>query len=234
MSKTGQSKVPSLSNPIHTDKAPPVVAIKDITFAYDTARLGIESFELAPKETVAVLGPSGSGKTTLMHLLTGLLRPDTGSIQIHGTEITTLSEASIDRIRGQHVGIIFQNLHLIPSISILNNLLLAQRMARVAIDSHHAQHLLAQLGLGELSHRRPGELSQGQAQRAAIARAVVHRPSLIIADEPTSALDDTHAREAITLLKTLTVNNGAALIVVTHDERIRNQLGRQFDLRAMK
>jgi putative ABC transport system ATP-binding protein len=208
----------------------PVLEIRNLTFGYDQALLNIDAFTLAQQESIAVLGPSGCGKTTFMHLLTGLLRPDAGSIQINGTEITTLSEAKIDQLRGQQIGIVFQRMHLIPSISILDNLLLAQRLARVPSDKTYAIGLLEQLGIADLGNRRPTTLSQGQVQRAAIARAVAHKPSLLVADEPTSALDDKNARDAITILKDLTIGNSAALIVVTHDERVRASLQRTYDL----
>ena len=208
----------------------PVLEIRNLTFGYDQALLNIDAFTLAQQESIAVLGPSGCGKTTFMHLLTGLLRPDAGSIQINGTEITTLSEAKIDQLRGQQIGIVFQRMHLIPSISILDNLLLAQRLARVPSDKTYAIGLLEQLGIADLGNRRPTTLSQGQVQRAAIARAVAHKPTLLVADEPTSALDDKNARDAITILKDLTIGNSAALIVVTHDERVRASLQRTYDL----
>jgi putative ABC transport system ATP-binding protein len=208
----------------------PVLEIRNLTFGYDQALLNIDAFTLAQQESIAVLGPSGCGKTTFMHLLTGLLRPDAGSIQINGTEITTLSEAKIDQLRGQQIGIVFQRMHLIPSISILDNLLLAQRLARVPSDKNYARRLLEQLGIADLGNKRPTTLSQGQVQRAAIARAVAHKPSLLVADEPTSALDDKNARDAIAILKDLTIGNSAALIVVTHDERVRASLQRTYDL----
>ena len=208
----------------------PVLEIRNLTFGYDQALLNIDAFTLAQQESIAVLGPSGCGKTTFMHLLTGLLRPDAGSIQINGTEITTLSEAKIDQLRGQQIGIVFQRMHLIPSISILDNLLLAQRLARVPSDKNYARRLLEQLGIADLGNRRPTTLSQGQVQRAAIARAVAHKPSLLVADEPTSALDVKNARDAIAILKDLTIGNSAALIVVTHDERVRASLQRTYDL----
>ena len=211
----------------------PVLTIQDLTFAYDRAHLSINRFSLSSRESIAVLGPSGCGKTTFMHLITGLLTPDSGSIRIHGTDITRLEEAEVDRLRGQYIGIVFQHLHLIPSIRVIDNLLLAQRLAGVPIDRAYANEILTQLGINNLSTRLPRQLSQGQAQRVAIARAVVHRPSLLIADEPTSALDDANTAEAIGLLKNLSEHSDAALIVVTHDERIRTTLNNSFDLQAM-
>jgi putative ABC transport system ATP-binding protein len=208
----------------------PVIEINDLVFGYDQPLLNIDHFALAQSESIAVLGPSGCGKTTFMHLLTGLLRPNSGSIRINGTEITTLSESLIDRLRGQHIGIVFQRLHLVPSITVIENLLLAQRLARKSADRPYAITLLEQLDIVDLINKKPGQLSQGQAQRVAIARAVVHRPQLLVADEPTSALDDQNAKEALTLLTSLTASTGAALMVVTHDERVRSLMTRTHDL----
>ncbi|HCC44011.1 MAG TPA: ABC transporter ATP-binding protein [Gammaproteobacteria bacterium] len=208
----------------------PVIEINDLVFGYDQPLLNIDHFVLAQSESIAVLGPSGCGKTTFMHLLTGLLRPNSGSIRINGTEITTLSESLIDRLRGQHIGIVFQRLHLVPSITVIENLLLAQRLARKSADRPYAITLLEQLDIADLINKKPGQLSQGQAQRVAIARAVVHRPQLLVADEPTSALDDQNAKEALTLLTSLTASTGAALMVVTHDERVRSLMNRTHDL----
>ena len=208
----------------------PVIEINDLVFGYDQPLLNIDHFALAQSESIAVLGPSGCGKTTFMHLLAGLLRPNSGSIRINGTEITTLSESLIDRLRGQHIGIVFQRLHLVPSITVIENLLLAQRLARKSADRPYAITLLEQLDIVDLINKKPGQLSQGQAQRVAIARAVVHRPQLLVADEPTSALDDQNAKEALTLLTSLTASTGAALMVVTHDERVRSLMNRTHDL----
>ncbi len=208
----------------------PVIEINDLVFGYDQPLLNIGHFALAQSESIAVLGPSGCGKTTFMHLLTGLLRPNSGSIRINGTEITTLSESLTDRLRGHHIGIVFQRLHLVPSITVIENLLLAQRLARKSADRPYAITLLEQLDIADLINKKPGQLSQGQAQRVAIARAVVHRPQLLVADEPTSALDDQNAKEALTLLTSLTASTGAALMVVTHDERVRSLMTRTHDL----
>ena len=208
----------------------PVLQISNLEFQYDQPLLNIDDFEISSGECVGVLGPSGCGKTTFMHLIAGLLKPAQGQVLINGTDITQLSEGQIDRIRGQHIGIVFQRLHLVPAISVIDNLLLAQRLARAPIDREYALGLLEQLGIADLANQKPHQLSQGQAQRAAIARSVAHRPTLLVADEPTSALDDDNAADAMTVLRELTVNTSAALIVVTHDERVRNRVDRVFSL----
>lgn len=213
-----------------TAENPPVLNINSLEFHYDQPLINIESFDIARHECVGVIGPSGCGKTTFIHLVAGLLRPARGSVRVNGVDLSRLSEGEIDRVRGQHMGIVFQRLHLVPSISVLDNLLLAQRLSRSIIDRAHAASLLDQLGIGDLLNKKPHQLSQGQAQRVAIARALAHRPSLVIADEPTSALDDDNAADAMMMLRTLTRNTGAALIVVTHDDRVRARVDRIFNL----
>lgn len=209
----------------------PVLSIKDLTFSYSTEPLiDIQSFDLQQKEQVAVIGPSGSGKSTLMHLIAGLIRPTRGNIQLSGQEITQLKEWQIDRLRGKEVGIVFQKFHLLPSITVFENLLMAQRMARVNIDKSRAKNLLQRLGISELANHMPRELSQGQVQRAAIARAVVHRPSLVIGDEPTSALDDKNSQEAIGLLQELSNHEEFSLLIVTHDQRVRSAMDKIIEL----
>ncbi len=215
----------------HADNQGLVLNVSDLKFSYGAEPLiDLPEFHIRPEERVAIIGPSGCGKTTLMHLIAGLIRPDSGSIELHGQEITQLKEWEVDRLRGREVGIVFQRLHLMPAISVLNNLLLAQKLARVNQDKQHAMQLLQQLGIAEFKDVLPGNLSQGQAQRAAIARAVVHKPTLVIGDEPTSALDSNNAREAIRLLTDLSKEVGFGLLVVTHDERVRSGMDRVLTL----
>ncbi|MFT6435407.1 MAG: putative ABC transport system ATP-binding protein [Candidatus Azotimanducaceae bacterium] len=214
------------------DKNALVVELNNLEFGYEKPILRIDHFALKIRESVAVLGPSGCGKTTFMHLIAGLLRPQNGSVKINGTDITALSEASVDRVRGQNIGIVFQQLHLVPSISVIDNLLLGQRLARVPTDRSFAMELLAQLGLAHLIDQMPANLSQGESQRVAIARSIAHRPSLLIADEPTSALDRANTEDALGVLQEMTYTNAAALIIVTHDERVRGSIDRVFDLGA--
>ena len=143
-----------------------------------------------------------------------------------------MSESERDRFRGRYIGFVFQQFHLMPAISVAQNLLLAQRLSRSCGPPPPVSGLLESLGLESLADRKPRELSHGQAQRVAIARAVCHRPELVIADEPTSALDDRHASDALTLLRQATEQQGAALLVVTHDQRIRGQISAEFALTA--
>jgi putative ABC transport system ATP-binding protein len=168
-----------------------------------------------------ITGKSGSGKTTLLYALAGLLTPLEGRITIGGTDITALAPRARDAFRGAHIGIVFQTLHMVAALSLLDNVLLAQYAAGLAQQPDKAEALLAQLGLFDHRHRKPGQLSQGQKQRAAIARAAINRPSLIIADEPTSALDDESAAACMDMLLRIAGECHASLIVATHDARIK-------------
>ena len=149
--------------------------ISDLAFGYSKKPLlEIDELQIQKGEHLAVIGPSGCGKTTFMHLVAGLLRPQVGTIEIQGCDITRLKEWEMDRFRGRSIGVVFQRLHLLSAISVLNNLLLAQRLARMAPDKKKAMTLLDRLGIAGQAHALPAMLSQGQAQRAAIARAVIH------------------------------------------------------------
>src|SRR5437867_5424327 len=162
-------------------------------------------------------GVSGSGKSTLLHILAGLLRPSKGSVAVGAQDLAALSDSALDRWRGRHVGVVPQRLHLLASLSVLDNLLLAQYLAGAASDHDAAQALLASLDIGGLASRMPHELSHGQAQRVALARAIINRPALVLADEPTAALDDRHAQDAIALLTAQADAVGATLVVASHD-----------------
>jgi len=205
--------------------------IRGLEFGYSKEPLlEIDELQIQRGEHLAVIGPSGCGKTTFMHLVSGLIRPQVGTIEIQGCNITRLKEWEMDRFRGRSIGVVFQRLHLLSAISVLSNLLLAQRLARMTPDKKKAMKLLDRLGIAAQAHSLPAILSQGQAQRAAIARAVIHNPSLVIGDEPTSALDNASAADAIQLIKELSESVGFALLIVTHDERVRGSMDRVLDL----
>ncbi|HEX5863167.1 MAG TPA: ATP-binding cassette domain-containing protein [Casimicrobiaceae bacterium] len=195
-----------------------------------TLALRVPAWSAAPSERWLIAGPSGSGKSTLLHLLAGLLRPSLGRVVIGGQNIGELSDSALDRWRGRHVGFVPQRLHLLASLSVLDNLLLAQYLAGARSDSATAQAMLATLGVGDLALRMPETLSQGQAQRVAIARAAVNRPALLLADEPTAALDDANALSAVGLLAAQADAVGATLVVASHDGRIRDAFARRYDL----
>ncbi|MEM8814362.1 MAG: ATP-binding cassette domain-containing protein [Pseudomonadota bacterium] len=216
-----------------TDSATLAVDVTGLEFSYgDNTVVSMERCQLARGRSLAVIGASGCGKTTFLHLLAGLIRPAAGAIRVLGQDLTELSGTPLDRFRGRNIGLVFQRLHLLPALSVLENVLLAQRLAGGRIDTARVAALLEQLDLDGLERHKPSMLSQGQAQRVAIARALVHGPELIMADEPTSALDDGHAEQALALLQASAETVGAALLVVTHDQRVRGCLDDEFEMRV--
>ncbi len=194
------------------------------------AVLQFDGLELPQGGECLITGPSGSGKTTLLYAIAGLIRVMSGRITIAGTDITQLSEAKLDQFRGQQIGMIFQTLHLVRSLSVLDNLLLASYVTGLPAQRQRALELLAQLGIAEKTNALPEALSQGQAQRVAIARAVLQRQSLILADEPTSSLDDASCAAVIGLIRQAARENGATLLISTHDRRVMEHFSQVIQL----
>ena len=192
--------------------------------------LALERFEVAAGEHWLVLGASGSGKTTLLNLAAGLLQPTEGRVEAGGQSLAALQGHALDLWRGRSVGIVPQKLHLVGSLSVLQNLLLAPYLAGLPSGKARALGLLESLSLPELARARPHELSHGQAQRVAIARAVMNRPKLLLADEPTANLDDAHCAQALDLLEAQAADCGATLIIATHDQRTKARFGRRLEL----
>ena len=191
------------------------------------------SFALAAGEMLAVTGASGAGKSTLLHVLGGLDAADGGSVRLGGTELTRAVGAELSRVRGEEVGFVFQFHHLLPDLSALENvalpLLVARRKPREAREA--ASELLAAVGLSERASHRPGELSGGEQQRTAIARALVHAPRLLLCDEPTGNLDARTGESVAALLKTLARTRGAGVIVATHNEQLARTCDRTMLLK---
>lgn len=177
-----------------------------------------------------ITGISGSGKSTLLHILAGILNPSKGSYEINGTNIYSLSESKRDRFRGKHIGIVFQQWHLIQSLTVADNIHIARYMAGLKTDQEKVKKLCDTLDIGDKRNSFPDELSQGQKQRVAIARAVVNDPVLLLADEPTSSLDDLRSENVIELLKKTASLTGASLIVSTHDSRVKKHFENVQDL----
>lgn len=181
----------------------------------------IKQFALKKNEHGLLLGKSGSGKTTLLHSIAGIVPVRGGEITVVEKNITTLSQHECDDFRGKHIGMIFQALHLIPALTVLENLLMVGYANGHAIEAGRAQQLLKEVGLEKYQHTKPTELSQGQQQRVAIVRAVVHNPALILGDEITSALDDDNCHAVMQLLLKVASQSNSCLLIATHDARIK-------------
>jgi ABC-type lipoprotein export system ATPase subunit len=204
---------------------------KNLIFEYAaSAPMSFPDLTLQRGDQGLLLGQSGSGKTTLLHLLGGLLSPKSGDIQINDQNISLLRGAELDRFRGKNIGIIFQTAHFIRSLTVEENLLLAQQLAGLKTDKLLISRFLQKLNLDHKLKSKPNELSIGEAQRANIARALINTPSVILADEPTSALDDKNAEEVIQLLEQQAAEANATLLIVTHDGRLKNRFSRKYEL----
>ena len=199
-----------------------VLALEGLARAYG-ARIvvAIPSWTVAPGQHSLILGPSGSGKSTVLHMIAGLLRPSRGRVLVAGRDLAALTPVELDAFRGRTIGIVLQRLHLIPALTVRDNLRLARTLARLPPDAARIDALIADLGLTTLSGARPSRLSQGEAQRVAIARAVVNQPALILADEPTSALDDANCEAVLALLRAQAEAARATLVIATHDGRLK-------------
>jgi len=182
------------------------------------------------EEPCLIIGPSGCGKSTLLHLLGGLMKPHKGTIRVNEEDITKLSGTGLDQFRGKHIGIIFQKPHFIRSLNVLDNLLVAPFFGGGKVDTNKALLILEGLGLGDKTKQAPGTLSQGEQQRLSIARVLINEPTVILADEPTSALDDENCNEVIRLLRDKAKSSNSALIIVTHDGRLKDQISNQIHL----
>jgi putative ABC transport system ATP-binding protein len=205
--------------------------IENLKHAYDgTEVLNVSRWRAGQGAQWLIIGPSGSGKTTLLHVLAGILRPTAGSVNIAGQDLAALKPAGLDRFRGRHIGIVLQRLHLMPSLTVARNLLLAQYLAGVPQDGTRVREVLASLDVSDKADAYPHELSFGQAQRVAVARAVVNKPKLLLADEPTSNLDDARCAQAFGLLESQARACGATLVVATHDQRIKARMSNHYDL----
>ena len=192
----------------------------------------IPAFTLNERAELALSGESGTGKTTFLHLIAGILKPDSGTIRIAGKEMSALPEAGRDRLRAETIGYIFQTFNLLQGYTCLENVLLGMKFGP-GVDRAFAVSLLKRVGLSERLNHLPRQLSTGQQQRVAVARALANRPKLVLADEPTGNLDYTNAREALKLIREACQENGAALLLVSHDREVLGQFSTTQDLRQI-
>ena len=189
------------------------------------------SLEIPDKQMVAIVGPSGSGKSTLLGLMAGLDKPTSGSILLDGVEITALAESEMARYRRQKIGYIFQSFHLIPTLTALENVAVPLELAGSPHANGRAAELLAAVGLRDRQDHYPVQLSGGEQQRVAVARAFACRPPILLADEPTGNLDSATGRQVIDLLLALNRDQGSMLILVTHDQTLASHAERIITLR---
>ncbi len=204
---------------------------KSLKFNYvANERLEFPDISCKTGEHWLLLGQSGSGKTTFLHLLAGLRRPKNGSIILDKTVINELSASQLDRFRGKHIGVVFQQSHFVRALTVQENLALAQRLAGSRVDLARIRSILEQLNVAHKLNSKPERLSVGEQQRVAIARAVINQPNVILADEPTSALDDFSTEKVIHLLKEQAASVNAILMIVTHDNRLKTQFDKQIQL----
>src|SRR5476651_39676 len=183
-------------------------------------------------EAIGLVGPSGSGKSTLLMVMAGLERVDTGSIAVAGEDLNALDEDALARFRGRHVGIVFQSFHLIPTMTALENVAVPLELAGIADAQERARDELIGVGLGERLHHYPAELSGGEQQRVAVARALAPNPAIVVADEPTGNLDEDTGKQIIDLLFMGQAKRGSTLVLVTHDSALASRCGRIVRLRS--
>ena len=208
-----------------------MISTKNITFSYNKDQTFImPDLFCQAGSTILVTGNSGKGKTTYLHILAGLLQPNSGEIVIDNKEITHLKGSKADKFRGKNIGVVFQKSHFIASLSVLENLEMASWLATGKKHKVRAKELLQKLDIAEQAHKLPSQLSVGQQQRVSIARALMNEPKVLLADEPTSSLDDKNADNVIELLETLSKEYKTALIIVTHDNRIKQKFTNQITM----
>ena len=203
---------------------------KEVEFNYDNQMFfKFQNIDLNSNENLLIIGDSGVGKTTLMHLLAGLLKSNSGSIKLFDKELNQMTSYQLDSFRKNNIGIVFQRPHFVNSLTVKENLQLAQYIANKN-DNNRIESILKNLNIFEKSNKKTNQLSQGEKQRVSIALAIVNSPKLILADEPTSSLDDNNCSKVIKLLKKQATDFGAQLIVITHDSRLKKHFKKSIEL----
>lgn len=201
-----------------------MIATQNLAFAYTPEQpFAFPDLNFEQGAHGLILGQSGCGKSTLLHLLGGLRRAQKGTVSVAGKAFDQMSETQLDRFRGQHIGIIFQQAHLIKALTVEENLLAAHYLAGNKQDKQLVRSTLEKLNMGHKLKSKPQNLSLGEQQRVAIARAIMNKPSLILADEPTSSLDDNNCAEVLKLLLEQSAESNATLLIVTHDGRLKTE-----------
>jgi len=209
----------------------PIASVRDITLTLDSKAGAVQilrgvSLDIKSGEAVAVVGPSGSGKTTLLMVLAGLEKVTTGSVVLVGRDITALGEDDLARLRGAHIGIVFQAFHLVPTMTALENVALPLELADRLDAFDVARSLLREVGLEHRQHHFPAQLSGGEQQRVALARALAPRPKLLLMDEPTGNLDGATGEQIVQMTFELQRRHSATLVLVTHDHTLAERCDR--------
>lgn len=208
-----------------------VLSSHHLTYQYPQGvALSFPDIHIPTHQHTLLLGDSGQGKTTLLHLLSGLSRPTTGKVNLSGQDLYALRGSALDSFRSKHLGFIFQEAHLLPNLTVLENIKLAQSLARNPLDEEAIRELLRYLQVEDKASSRPRQLSRGQKQRVAIARAVINKPALLLADEPTASLDDKNTALVLQLLFEVADNYGSTLLIATHDKRIKDHFTHSYQL----
>ena len=215
----------------------PAIRLTDVDLSLGTGAARVHvlktvSLQVGHGETVGLVGPSGSGKSTLLMVMAGLERADGGSVTVAGTELTGLNEDALARFRGGHVGIVFQSFHLIPTMTALENVAIPLELAGRADAFARAAEELEAVGLGARLTHYPSQLSGGEQQRVAVARALAPEPQILVADEPTGNLDEATGRQIMDLLFAAHQARGTTLVLVTHDPSLAQRCGRVVRLRS--
>ena len=208
-----------------------MISTQNLQFSYNSKQnFSFPDLKCESGNTLLITGSSGKGKTTLLHLLGGLLTPTSGNIQIDETEISKLYPSKLDAFRGKNIGMVLQKSYFVEALSVLDNVILASWLATGKKAKEKAIQLLTQLDLENQMHKLPAQLSIGQQQRVNIARALINNPKVILADEPTSSLDDENAQIVAELISNLASEHKAALIIVTHDQRLKSKFTNAINL----
>ena len=208
-----------------------IIQTSNLTYSFSKGpSLIFPSIQAEENSELLILGSSGTGKTTLLHLLAGLRKPTSGEVEVNGVKLSSLSGPSLDRFRGKNIGVVFQTSHFVQSLSVIDNILLAPYFSNNKVSKSDAEKMLDRLNILSKKNKKTSTLSVGEQQRVAIARALLNNPSLILADEPTSALDDENAKEVLNLLREQTHALKAALLIVTHDNRLKDEVKQRIEL----
>lgn len=216
--------------------AAPLLLLQDVKKAFrepgggELPILDIARFELAAGEQMVLVGRSGAGKTTLLHVIAGLAKADSGLVQIAGLDLSRVPEAGRDRFRAENIGYVYQTFNLLPAFTALENVLLGMSFARGRKDEGRAKALLQRVGLGQRLDHKPAQLSVGEQQRVAVARALVNQPKLLLADEPTANVDARHQQQVIDLIRETCGEAQIALLLVTHTGEVAGQFSRVQNL----